>query len=100
MEGYKKIIALLVLLLMGCGTPYWHSTHHSLNECRQDYMECQYEASKATAGIYGPPISAGVQSGIQKSLLIDQCMKVKGYLYLLPEEGQKMPSACPATIGY
>lgn len=76
------VVAFLSLLMSGCAGPYFYQAGKSLEECERDLLECRYESEKAGNVPYGTwrsPISAGVQSGVQKANLTCMCMQLKGY---------------------
>jgi hypothetical protein len=79
---------MLASLLCSCGTSQisgWSKPGGSESQKSQDMAECDYDASKATAGNMQAPkstsdaVDSGVARGMEKSDLIKKCMRLRGY---------------------
>ena len=73
-----KKTALLVLLLAACAAPDFRTSFDragaSVATRDADYNACDYEASRAAAAA-----QAGADRGSQRTELLVQCMRMKGY---------------------
>lgn len=97
----KTIVCLVCLMILegGCARA-WYNPNRSLKQCRQDFLECNYEAVKAS---YTPhsywmsPTSAGMQEGFQKVNVCGSCMQARGYGLIpvkqLPEGVRQAPTS-------
>jgi hypothetical protein len=85
LEGIKKmkrpIVAVLILLLMlsftGCAT-YWYQADKTINECKQNRLECFEELKKYS--------SNWRDMGEYEFKFMEDCMRQKGYTLL--KEGE------------
>lgn len=89
----KKLLCTICLLLVvsvsGCASWYWYQPGKTLEQCRQDFLECNYEASKHSYVPHGfgvSPMSAEMQTGFQKVRLCMQCMQARGYYGLYEKQ--------------
>jgi hypothetical protein len=81
----KTLISILMLFLSSCSC-YWYNSNKTIDQAYNDCQECDYEAVKFSYVPYNAftsPTSAGVQSGFQKAILFEKCMKSRGYQYIL-----------------
>lgn len=72
------IAALAVAALSGCATGKWHHPSKDETQFRQDALECEYDARKATANI-----RSGFEAGWERGSLERLCMQTRGYEYRL-----------------
>lgn len=71
----KYLVLTLALLLAACGTAAeWKKPGASTAQRDQALRECEYEATKATAGIINSFEAGWMQAEIHR-----QCMEVRGY---------------------
>ena len=75
----------LALMLAGCQTagPRWDKPGATAVDFEKDKLECEYDATKATAagGDFGmrTAVGAGFAEGFKKLELMTLCMKTKGW---------------------
>lgn len=74
MRAYVAIASASLLLLQGCATGAWFHPTATEAKFRQDAMECEYDARKATAGI-----RSGMEAGYEQASLTRMCLQVRGY---------------------
>jgi len=78
-----RVLCTICLLLIGGGcTRAWYNPNRSFEQCRQDFIECDYEAVKASYtphSFWVSPVSAGMQEGFQKVRVCAACMQARGY---------------------
>lgn len=79
----KRVVCTICLLLIGGGcTRAWYSPNRTFEQCRQDFIECDYDAVRASytpTGFGRSAISAGMQEGFQKVNVCGKCMQARGY---------------------
>lgn len=79
----KKVVIVICMLLIGGGCARaWYSPNKTLEQCRQDFLECNLDAIKASYpekyfGRY--VISAGMQERGRKENICGSCMRARGY---------------------
>ncbi len=92
-ENTMRLLATTALLitagLLGaCGTNQikgWSKPGGTQEQKDRDMAECDYDASKSTTGSMRAPrntdeaVGDGVVRGMEKSDLIKQCMRLRGY---------------------
>lgn len=71
----KTLLTLtLAATLAGCASVVYVKEGADHAKMEQDQRECEYEASKATAGIMN-----GMEAGWAKGELEIKCMRIRGY---------------------
>lgn len=75
MKGLAIVLAAVSLLLAGCGgRPRFESPDRTALQEERDYAECDWEASRATAGL----ADSGERDGRVRDLVV-KCMRARGY---------------------
>jgi len=70
----KRSLIAVLLVSAGCATGAWYRPNGTEAGFRQDNLECDYEARKATAATI-----SGFQAGWEQATLRRMCMQTRGY---------------------
>ena len=79
----KKIMLVVigVLLIAGCaGSRVYQRPGATLADFEKDKRECTYQAKLATASHSGTSIASGIEIGLLRVELFQDCMEVKGWM--------------------
>ncbi len=72
----RTVIIGVALLASSCAQGKWYHPTATETQFRQDLLECEYDASKATASI-----ASGFQAGWEKGNLQRMCLQTRGYYW-------------------
>lgn len=70
----KTLLLLAALVIAGCAAPRPMTNAAGQQPSERDVMECEYEGTKASAGI-----RSGIEAGYMHGTIKRQCLALKGF---------------------
>ncbi|TAK45238.1 MAG: hypothetical protein EPO27_10485 [Betaproteobacteria bacterium] len=74
----RAILTCMIATFLGCAQPgRWQHPTATSDQLKRDQLECEYDASKATANI-----RSGIEAGYQQAELRRMCLQARGYEWI------------------